>query len=52
MYKEEFFDPNDLESFETYKSCLMGKLTKTLFTRHREKENKLLDLIIKMIIDI
>ena len=32
LYKEEFFDPNDYESLETYKSCLMGKMTKTLFS--------------------
>ena len=32
LYKEELFDPNDYESLGTYKSCLMGKLTKTPFS--------------------
>ena len=32
LYKEEFFDPNDYESLGTYKSCLMGKMTKTPFS--------------------
>ena len=32
LYKEKFFDPNDYESLETYKSCLMGKMTKTPFS--------------------
>ena len=33
LYKEKFFDPNDYESLGTYKSCLMDKMTKTLFSR-------------------
>ena len=32
LYKEEFFDPNDYESLETYKSCLMGKMINTPFS--------------------
>ena len=32
LYKEKLFDPNDYESLETYKSCLMGKMTKTPFS--------------------
>ena len=32
LYKEKFFDPNDYGLLEIYKSCLMGKLTKTPFS--------------------
>ena len=45
LYKEEFFDPNDYESLETYKSCLMGKMIKTPFFRYGEKANELLVLV-------
>ena len=45
LYKEEFFDPNDYESLETYKSCLLGKMTKTLFFGYGERTSELLALV-------
>ena len=45
LYKEEFFDPYDYESFGTCESCLMGKMTKTLFSGYRERMNELLALV-------
>ena len=35
----------DYESFETCESCLLGKMTKTPFTRQSERANELLGLI-------
>ena len=37
LYKEEFFDPNDYESLKTYKSYLMGKMSKISFSRYGER---------------
>ena len=45
LYKEKFFDPNDYESLETYKYCLMGKMTKTLFSGYGERTGELLALV-------
>ena len=45
LYKEEFFDLNDYESLGTYKSCLIGKMIKTLFSRYGERINELLALL-------
>ena len=39
LYKEEFFDLYDYESLGTYKSYLMGKMTKTPFSRYGERAN-------------
>ena len=36
LYKEEFVDPYDYESLKICESCLMGKMTKTPFSRHRD----------------
>ena len=35
----------DYESFDTFESCLLGKMTKTPFTRKGERSNELLSLI-------
>ena len=45
LYKDKFFDPYQFKSYETYESCLMGKMTKTLFIGHRERVSDILDLI-------
>ena len=45
LYKEEFFDPYDYESLGTCEYCLMGKMTKTLFSRHGERVNEFLALV-------
>ena len=45
LYKEEFFDPYDYESLDTYESCLMGKMTKTSFSGHGERTSELLGLV-------
>ena len=45
LYKDNFFDPYDYKSYETYESCLIEKMTKTLFNRHRERTSELLGLI-------
>ena len=45
LYKEEFFDPNDYESLRTYKSFLMGMMTKTPFFGYGEKTGELLALV-------
>jgi len=38
-------DSFDFESFETCESCLMGKMTKTPFSKRGERVNDLLELI-------
>ena len=45
LYKEEFFDPYDYESLGTCESCLMGKMTKSLFSGHGERTSELLGLV-------
>ena len=45
LYKKKFFDPYDYQSFRTYKSCLIGKMIKTLFSRYGERMNELLALV-------
>ena len=45
LYKDKFFDPYDYESLETYESCLIGKMTKTLFSGHGERIGELLGLV-------
>ena len=45
LYKEEFFDLYDYKSLGTYKFFLMGKMTKTPFSRYGERVNELLALV-------
>ena len=45
LYKEEFFDLYDYESLGTCESCLMEKMTKTLFSRYGERTSELLGLV-------
>ena len=45
LYKEKFFDSYDCESLGTCESCLMGKMTKTLFSGHGDRTNELLGLV-------
>ena len=45
LYKEEFLDPYDNESLRICESCLMGKMTKTSFSRYAKRANKLLALV-------
>ena len=40
-----YLDPFDYESFTTYESCLVSKMTKSLFTEHGKRATKLLELI-------
>ena len=44
-YKDKFFDPYNFESYEICESCLMSKMTKTPFTRYRERASDILDLV-------
>ena len=41
----KFFDLYDFESYRTCESYLMGKITKTPFTRHGERASDILDLV-------
>ena len=45
LYKEEFFDLNNYESLETYKSCLVGNMTKTPFSEYEKRTSELLVLV-------
>jgi hypothetical protein len=45
LYIKKIFDPFDYKSYGTYKTCLLGKMTKTPFTRKSERTNELLGLI-------
>ena len=45
LYKDKFFDPYNYESYETYESCLMGKMIKTPFIGYREKTSDILNLV-------
>ena len=45
LYKDNFFDPYDYESYGTCESCLMGKLIKTPFTRYGGQVSDILDLV-------
>jgi hypothetical protein len=39
------FDHFDYESYEIYEACLLGKMTKTLFTKKSERFKEMLSLI-------
>ena len=45
LYKLGNLESFDLESYDTCESCLMGKMTKTPFSRKGERATGLLDLI-------
>ena len=45
LYKDNFFDSYDYESYGTCESCLMRKMTKTLFSRYEERVSDILDLV-------
>ena len=45
LYKEKFLEPYEYESLGTCESCLMGKMTKTLFSGYRERTSELLALL-------
>ena len=45
LYKEKFFNLYDFESYETCESCLIGKMTKSPFTRYRDRTSDILGLI-------
>ena len=45
LHQHGILNSFDFKSFETCKSCLLGKMTKTLFTRYSERDNDLLGLI-------
>ena len=45
LHDDGFLTSFDLESFETYESCLLGKMTKTPFARSCERASELLELI-------
>ena len=45
LYKEKNFNLYDFESYRTCESCLMGKMTKTPFTRHGDKMSDILGLV-------
>ena len=44
-YKEKFFDPYDYKSLGACEFYLIGKMTKTPFSGHRERAKKLLALV-------
>ena len=45
LHKEGILDSFDLESFETYESCLLGKMTKSPFPGKGERATELLALV-------
>ena len=45
LYKYGILNSFDCESYDTYESCLIGKMTKTPFTGHSKKDDDLLGLI-------
>ena len=45
LFKDNFFDPYDYESYRTYESCLMRKIIKTPFIWYRERASDVLDLV-------
>lgn len=44
VYKNGLLDSSSLEEFETCEPCLLGKITKELFTGHGERIGGFLDL--------
>ena len=45
LHKDELLNSFDYGSFETCKSCLLGKMTKTPFTSQGERASELLALV-------
>ena len=45
LHKDGILESLDYESFDTCESCLMGKMTKTLFSRTMERATDLLEII-------
>ncbi|PNX85475.1 copia protein (gag-int-pol protein), partial [Trifolium pratense] len=45
LHKDGMLDSFDFESYETCRSCLLGKMTKPPFTGHKERASDLLGLI-------
>ena len=45
LHQENKFGEFDFESYDTYESCLMGKLPKQPFTRKGISANEVLELI-------
>ena len=45
LHQHGIFKSFDFESFKTYESYLLGKMTKTPFTGHGERANEFLGLI-------
>ena len=45
LHKYGLLESLDYESFDTWKPCLMGKMTKTPFSRTMERANDLLEII-------
>jgi hypothetical protein len=45
LHKEKYFNNFGYDSYETYKACLLGKMTKTYFTGKSERSKELLSLI-------
>ena len=45
LHKDGLLDSFDFESFETCESCLLGKMTKTPFSKQGERVSDLLELI-------
>ena len=45
LYKDNFFYPYNYELYKTCESCLMKKMTKTLFTGHGDRTSDILDLV-------
>ena len=45
LHADGLLESLDYESFDTCEPCLMGKMTKTLFSGTRERANDLLEII-------
>ena len=45
LHTDGFLKSLDYESFDTCKPCLMGKMTKTLFSKTMERANDLLEIM-------
>jgi hypothetical protein len=45
LHKDSLLSSFDFESFDTYESCLLGKMTKAPFTGQSERVNDLLGLV-------
>ena len=45
LHKDGYLDSFDYESFETCESCLLGKMTKTPFSKKGKRASDLLGLI-------